>query len=212
MNDMRLQALEIAVSAHKDQRDKGGHPYILHPIWVANKMSTVAEQTVALLHDLIEDTDWMICELIRIGFDNQIIAAVDAITKRHGETREQYFDRVKANPIALKVKIADLVHNSDVTRLETITARDITRRNNYQHDIGYLLDMPKFKKNGLWYWCYGPFEIHQNTTNNPDGSHGPAISYIAMQGNNIMTIKNTLGEAVWALDRYSNFHDIEVLI
>lgn len=201
MTDMRMQALEIAVSAHKDQLDKGGHPYILHPIWVANKMTTVAEQTVALLHDLIEDTEWMLCELERIGFDKEIIDAIDAVTKRSTETRHQYLDRVKANPIALKVKIADLIHNSDVTRLATITQRDIARRDNYQHEIGYLLDMPKHKTGDLYYWCYGEFEIHQSTTNNPDGSHGPTMVYIVTHENRVLAIKKSLGEAVWTIDR-----------
>lgn len=111
-----LKAHQLASQAHQGQVDQGGHPYILHLEAVANLVTTVEEKVVAILHDIVEDTKVTLEELHK-DFDETIITAVDAMTKR--EATEKFIDylkRAKANPIARNVKIADMIHNSDLTR------------------------------------------------------------------------------------------------
>lgn len=202
MTDMRLLALEIAIVAHKNQLDKGGHPYIMHPIQVAHSVTTIREQTVALLHDIIEDTEITLDMLREEGFDDEIIAALDAITYRKGqETRAQYLARVKANKIATNVKLADLYHNSDNSRLAIITQKDINRAEKYQHETAYLLDMSEVKdEDGTFRWVHDGYEIRQTTTNNPDGTHGPAMNYVVIKDNQMLAFKPTIIEALQFID------------
>lgn len=132
------KALEICYESHKDQVDKAGKPYYLHPIQVALMCSTKQEKTVALLHDVIEDTNCTINDLVKIGFDNEIIEAVECLTKREGEQYENYIKRVNQNPIARRVKINDMKHNSDLSRLKNPTPEDIKRVEKYKKYIQIL--------------------------------------------------------------------------
>jgi len=113
---MLTRAIEIAVEAHRGQVDKCKEPYILHPLAVMTAMDTHAEKIVAVLHDVIEDTDHSLLDLSLEGFSENIIDAIDAITKRDNETYFEYINRVKENPLATKVKLADLKHNSLLER------------------------------------------------------------------------------------------------
>jgi len=113
---MLTRAIEIAVEAHRGQVDKCKEPYILHPLAVMTAMDTHAEKIVAVLHDVIEDTDHSLLDLNLEGFSENIIDAIDAITKRDNETYFEYINRVKENPLATKVKLADLKHNSLLER------------------------------------------------------------------------------------------------
>lgn len=131
-------AYKIAVNAHKGQTDKAGADYIDHPIAVANQMETDTEKAVAYLHDVVEDTDITLNQLSTYGFSLEILDAVDAITRREQEQYRDYIERVKENAIALKVKLADLRHNSDITRFQKPTSRDIARCNNYKRLIEEL--------------------------------------------------------------------------
>ena len=121
--DMIRKALERAIKAHKGVVDKGGVEYIFHPITVALKCKTDDEKIVALLHDVVEDTEMSFDDLRREGFPEYILEALDAITRRKpqeqsGDKRWDYIRRCKANPIARVVKIADLEHNSDLSRID----------------------------------------------------------------------------------------------
>lgn len=121
--------LKLVVDAHDGQFDKGGLPYVLHPLKVMHYLKSDDEelQIIALGHDIIEDTDVTEGQLAEIGFSERVIAAIRALTKIKGETYEGYKDRVKANPDAVRVKMADLRHNSDIRRLKGVTEKDIAR-------------------------------------------------------------------------------------
>lgn len=132
-------ALKIALEVHKGQVDKGGAPYILHPIRVMLQMETDAERVVALLHDSVEDSDWFDLAQVNELFGPDIAAAVEAITKRSGETYEGYLLRVKGNPIATKVKLADIRDNSDTGRLgREVTIEDNSRLEKYARARAFL--------------------------------------------------------------------------
>lgn len=104
-------AIRTAVFAHKDQQDKNGEPYILHPLRVMLKMRTEDEQIVAILHDLIEDTYWTLEALKWKGIPGNILGALDAITRRKDEPYMDYIERVSTNKLASNVKIEDLKDN-----------------------------------------------------------------------------------------------------
>lgn len=110
------KAIDIAYDAHHGQKDKAGRPYFLHPVIVAQSMDTEAETCVALLHDVVEDTDVTVADLREI-FPAEITDAVDVLTHKPGTSYEDYVRGIKANPVALKVKLADLAHNMDATRM-----------------------------------------------------------------------------------------------
>lgn len=135
---MLIKAFSVASKAHKGQKDKAGRAYILHPVNVALRTKGIKQKTVALLHDIVEDTNITLDDLKKLGFDNEIVNAVAAITKKSGEKYENYLKRVKNNEIAKDVKIADLQHNSNLNRLKEITPKDIARKKKYQTAIEYL--------------------------------------------------------------------------
>ncbi|MGU3411721.1 HD domain-containing protein [Microbacterium sp. M1A1_1b] len=121
-------ARRLATTAHDGQVDKSGRPYVEHPVAVAERLSTDDERVVALLHDVVEDTDVTLADLRTAGFTVEQVLAVDALTKRRGETLEQSMARVRADDsgIALRVKRADLSHNADPARL-ALVEDDATR-------------------------------------------------------------------------------------
>lgn len=126
------KAIRIASQAHLGQKDKAGAPYIMHPLRVMLKMGTEAEMIAAVLHDLIEDTPWTLQRLRRNGFSTDVLDAIDHLTRRTGETYGQFIVRVKGNPLAVKIKLADLEDNMDTSRLKKITARDRARLEKYR--------------------------------------------------------------------------------
>jgi hypothetical protein len=134
------KAIKIAAIAHVNDVDKAGRPYMLHLIHVMNQMETDELRTVAILHDLIEDHPENTPSALRHqGFPDRIVDAVVAITKKRGEPYEVYIARVKANPLARRVKIADLIHNSDRRRLPgTPTAEDLKRWRKYEWALEQL--------------------------------------------------------------------------
>ena len=121
------RAIEIAVSAHRGDVDKAGDPYILHPLSLMLQFDDLDEMIVAVLHDTVEDSSLTLGELKKEGFSDAVIAAVDALTKRDGETYEEFISRLSPNPLARQVKLADLEHNMDVRRLESLTSNDLER-------------------------------------------------------------------------------------
>ena len=125
------RAVSIAVEAHQGQKDRCGLPYIFHPLRVMGRVKTDAERIVAILHDVVEDTDWKFEDLRREGFPEEILAALDCVTKREGEVYADFVERSARNPIARQVKLADLEDNMDLRRLPAITAEDLPRLNKY---------------------------------------------------------------------------------
>jgi (p)ppGpp synthase/HD superfamily hydrolase len=134
-----VKAHQLASQAHHGQMDQGGNPYLLHLEAVANLVNTTEEKVVSLLHDIVEDTPVTLDDLSKL-FPEVIVTAVDAMTKR--EKTEKFIDylkRAKANPIAKNVKIADMIHNSDLSRLPfPPREQDIQREEKYQVAIAWM--------------------------------------------------------------------------
>ena len=131
-------AIMVASEAHRFQSRWDGSAYILHPIRVMMDMDTEEEQIVAILHDVIEDTKAIYRDLLDCGFQTNVIAAIEAMTKVEGETYEVYIQRVKENKLARKVKLADIRDNLDVTILRSVSDRHKERINKYLNAIQYL--------------------------------------------------------------------------
>ena len=131
-------ALRMATSVHMGQTDKGGAPYILHPLRVMMACETDAERVVALLHDVVEDGGSGTWEVIEESFPSEIAEAVDCLTRRKGEAYEAFIDRCASNDLATVVKLADLADNMDLTRIPNPSAADHARVVKYGHAVGVL--------------------------------------------------------------------------
>ena len=129
---MLEQAIALAATAHAGQKDKGGAPYIFHPLRVMLACHGEDAQICAVLHDVIEDTPWTLDGLRAQGYGENILSALDALTRREGESYAQFIQRLLTNPLACQVKLADLADNQDLTRLSTITEADKNRLQRYQ--------------------------------------------------------------------------------
>lgn len=112
-------AMEIAYTAHHGQKDKGGMPYIFHPYHLAEQMDTEVEITAALLHDVVEDTEWTPEQLEQAGISREVLKVLNLLTHPRGMPYMEYIHRLLPDPTARKIKLADIRHNSDMTRLET---------------------------------------------------------------------------------------------
>ncbi|MDM1247507.1 guanosine-3',5'-bis(diphosphate) 3'-pyrophosphohydrolase [Acinetobacter sichuanensis] len=126
------KAIALAAKKHTGQLDKGGQPYIFHPLRLMLKVHHPQQQIVAVLHDILEDTDTTIVDLISLGFNQDTIDAILALTKKSGETRIQAAYRAAKNPIAKIVKLADVMDNMDLTRIPQPTQRDLQRLEEYK--------------------------------------------------------------------------------
>jgi len=135
-------AIEIAVTAHAGQVDKGGRPYILHPLWVMDKVRHLGDNymIVAILHDVVEDSSWTIEELVRIGFSQDTMYALSLLTHTKGVSYDDYIKVISTDPIAKAVKLRDLEHNTKVTRLKGLRKKDFDRLEKYHRAYTYLLD------------------------------------------------------------------------
>lgn len=130
-------ALQIAQKAHAGQVDKAGKDYILHPMTVASYMDTDTEKAIAYLHDVLEDTDVTVDALRKI-FPNEIVDTLITLTHRKDESYFEYIQRVSKSKLAKKVKVADLLHNLDITRIKEPTKQDYERLEKYKKAILYL--------------------------------------------------------------------------
>ncbi len=135
---MLERAIHIAMNAHMGQTDRGGEPYILHPMRVMLAQKTREAKICAILHDVIEDTETTLEDLRREGFSESVIEAVKAITKIDGEDYQVYIDRVAANPIARQVKLMDLADNMDLSRLNRTDESDMKRLEKYKKAEAYI--------------------------------------------------------------------------
>ena len=130
--------MKLCFAAHKDQVDKSGMPYVFHPFHLAEQMTDEATTVTALLHDVVEDTDYTLNDLRAMGFPE---AAVDAIAMMTHDPKVPYLDyvaKIKTNPVARAVKLADLRHNSDLSRLDTVDEKALERAEKYRKAIRLL--------------------------------------------------------------------------
>ncbi len=132
------KALAFSFKAHKNQKDKSGMPYVFHPFHLAEQMNDEATTIVALMHDVVEDTRYTFKDIKKLGFDDEIIDALKLLTHEKGVDYMEYVKKIKDNPIAKKVKLADLKHNSDITRLDVIDEKALKRKEKYLKAIEIL--------------------------------------------------------------------------
>ncbi len=133
MNSSSLleKAIAIATEAHSGKKDRYSAPYILHPLRVMARVKSNVEKTVAILHDVVEDTDWTLEDLKKEGFPAEILEALDSVTKRGGEDYDHFVERSAANRVGRAVKIADLEDNMDLRRLHEMSEKDCSRMQRY---------------------------------------------------------------------------------
>lgn len=133
------KAIEIASKAHLGQFDKQGKPYILHPLWVMDKVRHLGEDCmiVGVLHDLVEDTSWTIEKLREVGFHENILLSLELLDMRAGNY-EMNIEKIASNEYATQVKLRDLEHNSKITRLKSLREKDIERIHKYHKAYTYL--------------------------------------------------------------------------
>ena len=133
------KAMKIAFEAHKNQVDKTGLPYIFHPFHLAEQMNDEKTVCVALLHDVAEDTDITVEQLKNEGFYDEIIDALKLLTHNKSVPYMDYVAEIKNNPTATLVKLADLKHNSDLTRLDDVDDEAKERNKKYKKAIELLM-------------------------------------------------------------------------
>ncbi|MGG1550284.1 GTP pyrophosphokinase [Paenibacillus ferrarius] len=132
------KAILLAAKAHDGQEDKGGQPYILHPIRLASRAKSEEDAIVAVLHDVVEDSNITLFDLQKEGFSPSVIDALDCLTRRADESYEAFIQRIKLNPLATRVKMLDLEDNSDVNRIPNPTKQDYERIDKYKKAIAVL--------------------------------------------------------------------------
>jgi len=132
------RAIEIAARTHAGQVDKGGAPYILHPLRVMLRVAPGAQQIVAVLHDVVEDSEVTFEDLAREGFSAGVIAGLRAVTRIAGESYDDFVARAAQDPVGKQVKLADLMENSDLSRIPEPSQKDLERVAKYRRAIGYL--------------------------------------------------------------------------
>lgn len=133
------EAIKLAKKAHETQLDKEGKPYFFHPITVMAMLDTEVEMIVGVLHDVVEDTPVTLDHLRETGASEEIISAVDAISKRKDEELETYWDRVIANPLARRVKLMDATHNADPRRLAQFESEE--KREKFRTKYATIIDL-----------------------------------------------------------------------
>lgn len=136
--ELTKKALKLSFEKHKDQVDKSGMPYVFHPFHLAEQMDDEISTVVALLHDVVEDTDVTFEQLEEMGFPKEAVDAIRLMTHEESVPYEDYVRVIKTNPVAAKVKLADLRHNSDATRLSVMTEKDIRRAEKYRNAMAIL--------------------------------------------------------------------------
>ena len=128
-------AIALAVEAHRGQKDRVGQPYILHPLRVMFRLSWDAPEAAriaAVLHDVVEDTSYTLQDLKQRGYSDEVLAAVDLLSRRPQDSYEQFIERILPNPIARMVKRADLEDNMELRRVPAVTAKDLERLARYR--------------------------------------------------------------------------------
>ena len=132
------KALKLCFEKHKDQVDKTGLPYVFHPFHLAEQMDDEVSTICALLHDVVEDTNTTFEDLENLGFPEEVIDVLKLLTHSENVPYMDYVKNLSQNKTAVKVKIADLKHNSDLTRLDVIDEYAVKRSENYKEALAYL--------------------------------------------------------------------------
>ena len=145
LESLYKKAVWIAQEAHKGQTDKGGNPYIEHPLYVASQVDTTELKIVAVLHDTLEDSDVTAEDLRREGFPEHVVEAITVLTHEDGneEAYLDYIRRVSGNAMAAAVKRADLLHNMDISRIPNPTEKDKKRRAKYERAYQLLEELTR---------------------------------------------------------------------
>ena len=140
MSATLIDAIRLALDHHGETMDIAGHePYLLHPLRVMLRLRTQDERIAGVLHDVVEDSEWSLDDLAAEGFSSQVLAAVDALTKRAGESRVSAARRAVRDPIATAAKLADNAENMDLSRIAEPTAKDHARMEVYAEVRAILL-------------------------------------------------------------------------
>lgn len=137
-------AMGLCYEAHRDQRDKGGMPYVFHPIHLAEQMLDEWTTAAALLHDVVEDTHWTLQDLAEQGIPEPVLEALRLLTHREEIPYLEYVAALKENRIARTVKLADLRHNSDLSRLDQVDEKALVRLEKYRAAIELLEKLEPF--------------------------------------------------------------------
>ncbi|MBO5935580.1 MAG: GTP pyrophosphokinase [Clostridia bacterium] len=132
------KAMKLCFEAHKNQTDKSGMPYVFHPFHLAEQMTDETTTIVALLHDVAEDSDYTLQDIEAMGFSKEVITALSLLTHDKSVPYMDYVALIKLNPVAKAVKLADLKHNSDLSRLDVIDEKALARREKYLTAIAFL--------------------------------------------------------------------------
>ena len=138
--ELTKKAMKLCFEAHKEQVDKSGLPYVFHPFHVAEQMTDEITTAIALLHDVVEDTDYTLQDLIDMGFPREVTDALALLTHEDGVPYFEYVAGIKADPAARAVKLADLAHNSDSTRLDSVDEKALERIEKYRKAMEILTD------------------------------------------------------------------------
>lgn len=138
--EMTKKAIKLMFEKHKDQVDKSGMPYVFHPFHLAEQMDDEETTITALLHDIVEDTNTTFEDLRKLGFSDNVINALKLMTHDKNVDYFEYVKNISKNPIARKVKIKDLEHNMDTSRLDEVTDKDLERVKKYKKCYKYLLN------------------------------------------------------------------------
>jgi len=138
--ELTKKAMKLCFKAHKDQVDKSGLPYVFHPFHLAEQMPDEITTVTALLHDVVEDTDYTLEDLIEMGFPKEVTDAIRLMTHDDAVPYLEYVRILKDNPVARTVKLADLKHNSDLTRLDVIDEKALKRVEKYRKAIRILTE------------------------------------------------------------------------
>lgn len=134
------KALKLCFEAHKEQVDKTGLPYVFHPFHLAEQMDDELSTVCALLHDVVEDTDLTFADLAALGFPKEALEVLRLLTHEDGVPYMDYVKAIAVNPTAKKVKLADLAHNSDLSRMVTVDERALARTEKYRQAIRLLTE------------------------------------------------------------------------
>ena len=181
------RAIEIATEAHKGQYDKAGNDYIGHPLRVMDMGRTEEEKIVGVLHDVVEDTEWTFAQLAAEGFSQEVIDALQCVTKlSENENYDDFIERVKKNPLATAVKINDLSDNMDIRRLPYLSDKDVKRLKKYLKAYKKLTGEPVYS-------IYAARQEHPNAYNVWTAEDDEELKQMWEEGKSVQEIANYFG-------------------
>lgn len=181
------KAIEIATEAHKGQYDKAGNDYIGHPLRVMDMGRTEEEKIVGVLHDVVEDTEWTFAQLAAEGFSQEVIDALQCVTKlSENENYDDFIERVKKNPLATAVKINDLSDNMDIRRLPYLSDKDVKRLKKYLKAYKKLIGEPVYS-------IYAARQEHPNAYNVWTAEDDEELKQMWEEGKSVQEIADYFG-------------------